>query len=278
MWWHCHWRLPIAARGRQFHKQFYLNYGGTPQFIFAHQNYLGSDSARTNITGGIDEACQWNPYGEFVSQCSYQPSWWVISPIGFAGYERDVETGLDHMQFRYYNSRIGRFMSADPYDGSVGPPSFGAFGDGDIVNIAPGPLGQTILQELLGIQLPDPQCDFGPCTGNDPMGDSFRPKAGNNDPCDALCQAVFHSPQAQNAWHQADCTINGTLKGEAGDLAGTSETATATGAITAAESAGTKVTTGVLKELGKSFSELAGIIEYWKVTLRMYYNMFAGCQ
>jgi RHS repeat-associated protein len=33
-----------------------------------------------------------------------------------AGYECDQETGLDHMWFRYYNPRIGRFMSADPLD------------------------------------------------------------------------------------------------------------------------------------------------------------------
>lgn len=32
----------------------------------------------------------------------------------FTGYERDSETGLDYAVNRYYNSRIGRFMSADP--------------------------------------------------------------------------------------------------------------------------------------------------------------------
>jgi RHS repeat-associated protein len=32
----------------------------------------------------------------------------------FTGYERDSETGLDYAFARYYNSRLGRFMSGDP--------------------------------------------------------------------------------------------------------------------------------------------------------------------
>jgi len=40
----------------------------------------------------------------------------------FTGYERDPETGLDYAVFRYYNSRVGRFMSPDPIEGDVGDP------------------------------------------------------------------------------------------------------------------------------------------------------------
>jgi hypothetical protein len=101
--------------------------------------------------------------------------------------------------------------------------------------------------------------------------------ANNADPCDALCQAVFHSRQAQNTWKQADCTINGPLKDEATGLIDTAATATATGVITA-RSAGTSLTKGATKELSGSFTELFGIIEYGKVMLKMGYNMVAGCQ
>ena len=100
------------------HLGTYLTYGGSAQLIFAYQNYLGSDSARTNVNGGMDQACEWNPYGE-LRQCSYQPTLGAISAFGYAGYERDPETGLDHTWFRYYNPRIGRFMTADPYGGSA---------------------------------------------------------------------------------------------------------------------------------------------------------------
>jgi len=40
----------------------------------------------------------------------------------FTGYERDPETGLDYSIFRYYNSRVGRFMSPDPIEGAIGDP------------------------------------------------------------------------------------------------------------------------------------------------------------
>ena len=38
------------------------------------------------------------------------------------GYERDSETGLDYAFARYYNSRIGRFVSADPLAGNISDP------------------------------------------------------------------------------------------------------------------------------------------------------------
>jgi RHS repeat-associated protein len=37
----------------------------------------------------------------------------------FTGYERDAETGLDYAFARYYNSRLGRFMSGDPLGSSA---------------------------------------------------------------------------------------------------------------------------------------------------------------
>jgi RHS repeat-associated protein len=40
----------------------------------------------------------------------------------FTGYERDAETGLDCAFARYYNCRLGRFMSAGPLSGSISNP------------------------------------------------------------------------------------------------------------------------------------------------------------
>jgi RHS repeat-associated protein len=40
----------------------------------------------------------------------------------FTGYERDSETGLDYAFARYYNQRLGRFMSADPLGGDLTDP------------------------------------------------------------------------------------------------------------------------------------------------------------
>ena len=72
------------------------------------------------------------------------PLWGELTPSGvtntcptnyrFTGYERDPETavgginGLDYAIGRYYNSRIGRFMSPDPIDGDPsGPQSWNAY-------------------------------------------------------------------------------------------------------------------------------------------------------
>jgi RHS repeat-associated protein len=40
----------------------------------------------------------------------------------FTGFERDAETGLDYAFTRYYNPRIGRFMSPDRFVGNLGNP------------------------------------------------------------------------------------------------------------------------------------------------------------
>ena len=46
----------------------------------------------------------------------------------FTGYERDAETGLDYAFARYYNSRLGRFMTADPLGGDItGPQSLNRY-------------------------------------------------------------------------------------------------------------------------------------------------------
>jgi RHS repeat-associated protein len=63
----------------------------------------------TNSSGVRCYDADFPPYGtenSYVGSCS---------PIyKFSGYERDTETGLDYAVNRYYNSRIGRFMTPDP--------------------------------------------------------------------------------------------------------------------------------------------------------------------
>jgi RHS repeat-associated protein len=61
----------------------------------------------------------YTPYGE--------EHWTVNNPscqqnYKFTCYERDSETGLDYAVARYYNSRLGRFMSPDPLGGSSTDP------------------------------------------------------------------------------------------------------------------------------------------------------------
>ncbi|MBP0011492.1 RHS repeat-associated core domain-containing protein, partial [Roseofilum sp. Belize Diploria] len=44
------------------------------------------------------------------------------NPYLFAGEQRDVETGLDYLRARYYDSTLGRFISRDAYQGLLNDP------------------------------------------------------------------------------------------------------------------------------------------------------------
>jgi RHS repeat-associated protein len=97
--------------------------------VFAHQDWIGSERVRTNVSGSVIQDCEYKPFGEPKSCNSTSGTFtglnidpFAYSTVNYAGYDRDAETGLDHLWFRYYNPRIGRFMSADLVSGSVVDP------------------------------------------------------------------------------------------------------------------------------------------------------------
>jgi RHS repeat-associated protein len=89
-------------------------------------DHLGSTRVVTSATGTACYEVDYLPYGTentpsgFSNTCSTR--------YRFTGYERDLETaygnsaGNDYAFARYYNSRLGRFMSADPLDGDISDP------------------------------------------------------------------------------------------------------------------------------------------------------------
>ncbi len=72
-------------------------------------DHLGSTRAITNSSGTPCYDADYTPFGQELAHTNS-----CAQNYKFAGYERDSETGLDYAINRYYNSRIGRFMSADP--------------------------------------------------------------------------------------------------------------------------------------------------------------------
>ncbi|MGH9554489.1 MAG: RHS repeat domain-containing protein [Terriglobales bacterium] len=114
---------------------------GGVYFIFA--DHLGSARVLTNATGAPCRDVDFFPFGGEKITLNTCP----LLNYKFATHERDPETGLDYAIFRYYNSRLGRFMSPDLLDGGAGnPQSFNRYSYvvNDPINLT-DPLGLVAL-------------------------------------------------------------------------------------------------------------------------------------
>lgn len=81
--------------------------GSTTQF--SHGDWMGTERVHTDVSGNVAGSCTSNPYGDNLN-CTGSNN----STIGFAGMEYDWETGFYHTQFRYYNPKLGSWMTPDP--------------------------------------------------------------------------------------------------------------------------------------------------------------------
>ncbi len=88
----------------------------TPNYIF--QDALGGDKLVTSATGVVCSDVDTAPFGsEVVFSAACDPGY------RFAALERDSESsGLDYAMARYYDSRLGRFLSPDGMSGNLGDP------------------------------------------------------------------------------------------------------------------------------------------------------------
>jgi RHS repeat-associated protein len=81
-------------------------------FYYDHDDWLGTERARTDLSGTACETISSLPFGDnqtITSTCG------DLSPLHFTGKERDSESGLDNFGKRYNASSLGRFMSPDPF-------------------------------------------------------------------------------------------------------------------------------------------------------------------
>ena len=76
---------------------------------YVHKDHLGSPVAATDQTGSVLWREHYLPFGEKLSEA---PS--NRNDEGFTGHIADSQTDLTYMQARYYDPRIGRFLSNDP--------------------------------------------------------------------------------------------------------------------------------------------------------------------
>jgi RHS repeat-associated protein len=73
-----------------------------------HTDHVGSVHAITNASGAKVEAQDYAPFGSTVASSGS-----VSDDYGFDGQRTDPDMGLVYMNARYYDARLGRFISAD---------------------------------------------------------------------------------------------------------------------------------------------------------------------
>jgi RHS repeat-associated protein len=89
---------------------------GALHYLFV--DHLGSTRVMTDATGTADYEVDYLPYGTENTPAGFTNT--SGTRYQFTGYERDAETaygtssGNDYAFARYYNSRLGRFMTPDP--------------------------------------------------------------------------------------------------------------------------------------------------------------------
>ncbi|MEG5082027.1 putative Ig domain-containing protein [Microcoleus sp. AT8-B4] len=89
--------------------------GNQPSFY--HADGLGSTRLLTNGLGGVTDSYSYDAYGNLIAATGGSNNAYL-----FAGEQRDTETGLDYLRARYYDPFLGRFVSADAYEGTLNDP------------------------------------------------------------------------------------------------------------------------------------------------------------
>ena len=78
-------------------------------------DHLGTPQELTDPTGQIAWSAQYKAWGEVKEQRSdWAQRQGLTNPIRFQGQYHDHETGLHYNRYRYYDPRVGRFVSKDP--------------------------------------------------------------------------------------------------------------------------------------------------------------------
>jgi RHS repeat-associated protein len=109
------------ATQTEVESQFY--WGGTPiafytpasgQVYFQHQDWVGTERARTTYNGAIAGRFLSLPFGDNFTVAAGTDA----DANHFAGLDQDSSSSTSHAQFRQYSNTQGRWMSPDPYYGS----------------------------------------------------------------------------------------------------------------------------------------------------------------
>lgn len=81
---------------------------------FLHNDWLGTRRVATDPTAAVKDTCTGLPFGDGINCIGTE-----VNFNRFTDYVHDPESNLEHTLFRQYSSTQGRFLSPDPYLGSM---------------------------------------------------------------------------------------------------------------------------------------------------------------
>jgi RHS repeat-associated protein len=93
--------------------------------VFFHADHLGSIVKVTNSSGAVVTTRRYDPYGNLEAGASE-------AGYAFTGREWDPEAGLYFYRERWYDPKVGRFLSEDPLGLLEGPNAYAYVGDNPI--------------------------------------------------------------------------------------------------------------------------------------------------
>jgi len=96
-------RVRNQVNGKTIYNVFDANW------IFDHQDHLGSTVAATHMNGNVNARIRYAPFGLMMDDPKK-----LRDGAGYTGHLKDSDTGLNYMQARYYDPVMGRFLSVDP--------------------------------------------------------------------------------------------------------------------------------------------------------------------
>jgi len=124
---------------------------------YIHTDGLGSVVAVTDGSRNVIERREYEPFGAQLTPA-------VQDGPGYTGHVQDAATGLTYMQQRYYDPRIGRFVTVDPVSARPEGDNFNrynyAFNNPYRFTDPDGREGAAVTAKITG------QCDH--CLGNGP--------------------------------------------------------------------------------------------------------------
>ena len=112
--------------------------------VYNHVDRQGSVVA-TSANGALVGSFSYTPFGESPGNPEL-----TGTEFGFDGYQYDAETGLYHKQNRYYDPRLGRFLSPDPLGQAAGKNVYAYVRDDPLDNVDPLGLWQATISGGLG--------------------------------------------------------------------------------------------------------------------------------